>query len=191
MLVVVPRERPGKEETARRLELGQTVDAGADRSDPGLGILRARASRGGQDRVNSGDAVRCGETALAELGDRRAIACDLELADADSLDPGSSIRSEILREARGKRRQLGDRDSLAAIHARKISHGTGTRGDAGEKPALREGILPMTRRSSTGHSPRAEQTGRDGCRMPEPARGSAMAYTAPYEATSKLELPVA
>lgn len=60
-----------------------------------------------------------------------------------------------------------------------------------EIPAPREGIPPMMRRSSTGIVLVRSRTGRDGCRMPEPAGGSDMGYTTLYDDASGQELPIA
>jgi hypothetical protein len=108
-LTVVSRPREADDSAGPKRR--QPMKRCADRLDPLLRIGRALQQRQGQDRRHCRDRRRGTEAGCLQLLQRLAVAArgQLDLPDADPVDPGGRVGVKVLGEAGGKRRDLRDR----------------------------------------------------------------------------------
>jgi hypothetical protein len=100
--------RAGQADDAGRVEGGEAVERAEDRGDPLARVVRARQERQRVDRGDRRDGGRRPEAARLEALER--VGRELQLPDADAVDPGLGIRGEVLGEARAEGADLRDRE---------------------------------------------------------------------------------
>ncbi len=119
LILRAPAERPAEAEHACRLVRRQAPDRVADRLDPLLRVRRALhpRDREGQERRHGRDAVRHREPPCAEQLDvRRVVGGQLELPEADRVEPCGGVGVDVLGEGRVDRRDRREGEPHRLAH---------------------------------------------------------------------------